>query len=167
MDLPTEEADEATVHLDVGRKLPEPTPEQMPESVTEPNSDTTEMAPSSSVVKKKTRSAASCGNEAHLKLKENRHKCPYCDKKMSVHALLYTHPKNCAGVPLSVRLENFRGLSQQKATETEQTPHETSEIDTTAEKAPASPLHKHPTKEGLEETGGKRVLYMKLVASAF
>ena len=86
---------------------------------------------------------------------------------MSVHALLYTHPKNCAGVPLSVRLEKFRGLSQQKATETEQTPHETSEIDTTAEKAPASPLHKHPTKEGPEETGGKRVLYMKLVASAF
>ena len=29
MDLPTEEeADEATVHVDVGRKLPEPTPEK-------------------------------------------------------------------------------------------------------------------------------------------
>ena len=41
MDLPTEQADEATVHLDVGRELPEPTAEQMPESVIEPNSDTT------------------------------------------------------------------------------------------------------------------------------
>ena len=71
MDLPTDEADEATVHLDVGRKLPERTPEQMPESVTEPNSDTTEMAPSSSVAKKKTRSTASFGSEARGKLKEN------------------------------------------------------------------------------------------------
>ena len=35
MDLPTEEADEATVHVDVGSKLPEPTPEKMPESVVE------------------------------------------------------------------------------------------------------------------------------------
>ena len=35
MDLPAEEADEATVHVDVGRKLPEPTPEKMPESVVE------------------------------------------------------------------------------------------------------------------------------------
>ena len=167
MDLPTEEADEATVHLDVGRKLPEPTPEQMPESVTEPNSDTTEMAPSSSVVKKKTRSTASSGNEGRLKPKENQHKCPYCEKKMSVHALLYTHPKNCAGVPLSVRLEKFRGLSPPNVIETEQTTHEVSEVDTAAEKAPASPLHTHPTRKGPEETDGKRVLYMKLVASAF
>ena len=86
---------------------------------------------------------------------------------MSVHALLYTHPKNCAGVPLSVRLQKFRGLSPPETTETEQTKHETSEIDTAVEKAFASPLHKHPTKKGLEEADGKKVLYMKLVASAF
>ena len=167
MDLPTEEADEATVHVDVGRKLPEPTPEKMPESVVETNSDTAEMAPSSTVANGKAKSTASSGNEARLKLKENQHKCPYCDKKMSVHALLYTHPKNCAGVPLSVRLEKCRGLSPPNVIETAQTTHEVSEVDTAAEKAPASPLHKHPTKEGPEETGGKRVLYMKLVASAF
>ena len=74
---------------------------------------------------------------------------------MSVHALLYTHPKNCAGVPLSVRLQKFRGLSPPATTEAEQTTHEKSEVDT------------HPTKKGPEETDGKRVLYMQLVASAF
>ena len=167
MDLPTEEADEATVHVDVGPKLREPTAEEMPESVIEPNSDTTETAPNSSAVKRKPKSTASSGSEARLKLKENQHKCPYCDKKMSVHALLYTHPKNCAGVPLSVRLQKFRCLSPPETTETEQTKHETSEIDTAAEEVPASPLHKHPTKKGLEEADSKKVLYMKLVASAF
>ena len=87
---------------------------------------------------------------------------------MCVHALLYTHPQNCAGVPRSVRLENIRGLSPTEETnEKEQTTHETSEIDTATEKAPASALHTHPTQKGPEETDGKRVLYMKLVASAF
>jgi len=168
MELPTEEADEATVHVDVGRKLPEPTPEKMPESVMKTTSDTAEMEPSASVVKRKTRSTASSGNEARLKLKENHHKCPYCEKKMSVHALLYTHPKNCAGVPLSVRLQKFRGLSPPATTEAEQTTHEKSEVDTTVtDRAPPLPLHTHPTRKGPEETDGKRVLYMKLVANAF
>ena len=80
MDLPTEEADEATAGVDAGRKLPEPTPETMPESVAQTTSDTTEMAPSSSVVKRKTRSTASYGNEGRLKPKENQHKCPYCER---------------------------------------------------------------------------------------
>ena len=168
MDLPTEEADEATVHVDVGRKLPEPTPEKMPESVVETNSDTAEMAPSSSVAKRKAKSTASSGNEARLKLKESQHKCPYCDKKMSVHALLYTHPKNCAGVPLSVRLAKFRGLSPPDATETEQSTHEKPEVDTAVtDRASPLSLHTHPTRKGPEETDGKRVLYMKLVANAF
>ena len=114
MDLPTEEADEATVHVDVGRKLPEPTPEKMPESVVETNSDTAEMAPSSSVAKRKAKSTASSGNEARLKLQENQHKCSYCDKKMSVHALLYTHPKNCAGVPLSAACKISRSVSARR-----------------------------------------------------
>ena len=107
MDLPTEEADEATVHVDVGRKLPEPTPEKMPESVVETNSDTAEMAPSSSVAKRKAKSTASSGNEARLKLKENQHKCPHCDKKMSVHALLYTHLKIAQVYHYQYGLQNF------------------------------------------------------------
>ena len=161
MDLPAEEADEATVHVDVGRKLPEPTPEKMSESVVKPTSDATEMAPSLPVVKRKAKSTASSGNEARLKLKENHHKCPDCENKMPVHALLYTHPRNCAGVPLSVRFETFRGMSPPDVTETEQTTHEKPEVDTAVtDRAP-------PTKKGPEETDGKRVLYMKLVANAF
>ena len=86
---------------------------------------------------------------------------------MSVHALLYTHPKNCAGVPLSVRLQKFRGLSPPSTTEAEQTTQEKTEVDTATDEAPALPLDTLSTKKGPEEKDGKRVLYMKLVASAF
>ena len=86
---------------------------------------------------------------------------------MSVHALLYTHPKNCAGVPLSVRLK-FRGVSPPDTTDMEQTTHENSEVGAAvADRAPPLPLHTHPTGKGTEEIDGKRGLYMKLVASAF
>ena len=73
-----------------------------------------------------------------------------------------------AGVPLSVRLQKIQGLSPPTGqTEAEQTTHEKSEVDTATGMAPALPLDTHPTKKGPEETYGKHVLYMKLVASAF
>ena len=93
----------------------------MPESVTKTSSDTAEMEPSSSVVERTLRSTASSGSEARLKLKESQNKCPYCGKKTSTHALLYAHPKNCTGVPLSMWLAKFRGLSPPDEAENEQT----------------------------------------------
>ena len=170
MELPTDEAVEATVHIDVGCELPEPTPEIMQDPIVKTTSDTAEMAPSSPVVKRKARSTALSGSEARLKLKESHHKCPYCEKKMSVHALLYTHPKKCAGVPLSVRLATFRGLSPQDVTDTEQTTHEQARVDTAVtDRLPSLPpfLVADPTRNGPEETHGKRGFYMKLAASAF
>ena len=64
--------------------------------------------------------------------------------------------------------KEFRGLSPPDATETEQSTHEKPEVDTAVtDRASPLPLHTHPTRKVPEETDGKRVLYMKLVANAF
>ena len=65
-------------------------------------------------------------------------------------------------------LQNFEVCLPPDATETEQSTHEKPEVDTAVtDRASPLPLHTHPTRKGPEETDGKRVLYMKLVANAF
>ena len=82
--------------------------------------------------------------------------------------LSYTHIPKIAQVYHYQRLAKFRGLSPPDATETEQSTHEKPEVDTAVtDRASPLPLHTHPTRKGPEETDGKRVLYMKLVANAF
>ena len=82
--------------------------------------------------------------------------------------LSYIHiPKIAQVYHYQCGLRNF-GLSPPDATDTEQSTHEKPEVDTAVtDRASPLSLHTHPTRKGPEETDGKRVLYMKLVANAF
>ena len=82
--------------------------------------------------------------------------------------LSYIHiPKIVQVYHYQCGLQNFEVCLRLTWPKTEKTTHEKSEVDTVTDEAPALPLDTHPTKKGPEEKDGKRVLYMKLVASAF